>query len=244
MTASPAWPAEAAALRPLAGRIGIGLHLTLTFGAPLGPMPRFAPGGPFPTLPRVVARSLAGRLPAGEIGAEIGRQLDAFQAGMGRPPDFVDGHQHVHSLPGIRAALLAVLAERGLAGQAWLRDPFDRPGAILVRGVAAGKALAVAGLSLGFGRRARRAGFGTNRGFSGFSRFDPGRDALADLDRYLAAPGPAHLVMCHPGHLAPGDVLDGVGEPRVRELDALRSDGFTALLGRRGVVLTPRPDQA
>lgn len=240
ITASAAWPRAAPALASLRGRIGVGLHVTLTGLAPLGSMPGFAPAGRFPTVGRVISAALAGLLPLDEIAAEIGRQLSAFEDTMGRPPDFVDGHQHVHALPEIRRVLIEALARRGLL-DVWLRDPFDTPGAILVRGVAARKALTVAALALGFGRRARRTGFATNRGFSGFSPFDPGRDVGADFTRFLAAPGPAHLVMCHPGHVAPGETLDGVVETRQAEFDYLMSDAFPALLAERGVVLVPSP---
>jgi hypothetical protein len=103
------------------------------------------------------------------------------------------------------------------------------------------KALAVAGLSLGFGAEARRAGFATNRGFAGFSPFDPRRHLAPDFDRFFAAPGPAHLVMCHPGHVAAGDTLDDVVEARERELAFLASDEFAALMKRRGVRLVKEP---
>jgi predicted glycoside hydrolase/deacetylase ChbG (UPF0249 family) len=103
------------------------------------------------------------------------------------------------------------------------------------------KAFVVAGLSLGFGAEARRAGFATNRGFAGFSPFDPGRDLALDFDRFFTAPGPAHLVMCHPGHVVTGETLDDVVEARERELAFLASDRFAALLERRGVRLVKAP---
>ena len=37
--------------------------------------------------------------------AEITRQFEAFAAAFGRPPDFVDGHHHVHLFPQIRDAV-------------------------------------------------------------------------------------------------------------------------------------------
>lgn len=202
-------------------------------------MPSFAPSGRFPPLRSVVLGALGRRLPLSEIAAEIGRQLDAFEEAAGRPPDFVDGHQHVHALPGIRRVLLDVLTRRG--GRPWLRDPADGPGAILARRASAGKALVVAGLSAGFGPAARRIGFETNRGFSGFSAFDPDAEIGADFARYVEAPGPAHLVMCHPGRVAPGETLDGVVEARERERAYLASDAFATLLSERGIVLVPRP---
>ena len=220
------------------GRIGIGLHLTLSWGAPLGPMPRLAPGGAFPPLRTLLRASLSGRLELGEIRAEIERQIDAFCAALGRPPDFVDGHQHVHVLPGIRRPLIAALARRGWAGRLWLRDPSDTVAAILARRLAAGKALFVATLAAGFRREARRAGFDTNEGFSGFGPFDPARNPAADMARYLTRPGPRPLVMCHPGHAEPVDPTDAIAAARVREYEYLASEEFPALLARMGLQIT------
>jgi predicted glycoside hydrolase/deacetylase ChbG (UPF0249 family) len=241
MTNAPAWPVLAGRLAPLAGRTGIGLHLTLTWGAPLGAMPHFAPTGRMPRLGAVIGAALRRRLRLDEIAAEIGRQLDAFRDATGREPDFVDGHQHVHALPGIRQALLAVLAERGLAGRIWLRDPADRLSGIAARRPAAAKALLVAALSRGFGAQARAAGFRTNEGFSGFSPFDPARDPDRDFAAYLTATGRAHLVMCHPGEDTNAAGLDGVVEARRRELDYLASPDFGRLLAARQVELVPAP---
>ena len=241
MSLAPGWAELSRDLAPLAGRIGIGLHLTLTWGRPLGPMPVLAPDRQLPSVGRLVRLALAGRLPGAEIEAEIDRQLDRFEAALGRAPDFVDGHQHVHALPGIRSALLQILTRRSLTGRLWLRDPSDRPSAILRRGVSAGKAAIVAALGAGFGKQARRAGFRTNEGFSGFSAFDPNSDLTRDFRSYLSSPGPAHLVMCHPGRLAPGEKLDGVVEARGRELAFLASDTFSELLAKRGVTLVSAP---
>ena len=71
--------------------------------------------------------------------------------------------------------------------------------AIRARGVAVGKALVIAGLASGFRTAALRRELRVNRGFAGVAPFDPARDFAADLARFLVCPGPAHLVMCHPG---------------------------------------------
>ena len=241
MTNAPGWPRLAPDLARLDRRIGTGLHLTLTWGEPLGPMPVFAPGGVFPGLGSVVRRALGAQLPLGEIADEIGRQLDAFRIETGRDPDFVDGHQHVHALPGIRRALLEVLLDRGLAGAVWLRDPAEPVAAILRRRVAAGKALAVTALSAGFGTRARAAGLRTNLGFSGFSPFDPSRNQDRDVRAFLEATGPAHLVMCHPGDVTDAEGLDEVVEARRRELSYLSSPAFGQLMAERRIELVPAP---
>jgi predicted glycoside hydrolase/deacetylase ChbG (UPF0249 family) len=134
-----------------------------------------------------------------EIAAELARQLDAFEDALGRAPDFVDGHQHVHALPGVRRAVLDLLAQRYPAGTVYVRDPADRLAAILSRGVAVAKALTIAGLAAGFRSAALRRQLRLNRGFSGVAPFDPQRDFASDLTRFILRPGTAHLVMCHPG---------------------------------------------
>lgn len=226
MTARPHWPSHGRALRALDGRVAVGLHLTLTLGAPLGPMPGLAPGGELPRYRTLAAAALLRRLPQQEIHSEIARQIDAFADLFGRMPDFVDGHQHVHVLPGIRQALLSVAGARGLAGRLWLRHPGDRAAAIVWRGIAVAKAMVIATLAQGFPMAARQAGFDTNEGFAGVSPFDPARDIAADFARFLAAPGRRHLVMCHPGEI-------DAELARVDDVVATRPQELAFLLGRR-----------
>ncbi|GJD61768.1 ChbG/HpnK family deacetylase [Methylobacterium frigidaeris] len=239
MTNIPAFRDAGPALAELRGTVGLGLHLTLTTGAPLGPLPRLAPIGRLPPLGRLLRLALSGGLKPADVRPEIERQLDAFAAATGRLPDFVDGHQHVHVLPGVRGALLAALAGRGWRG--WLRDPVDRLGAIRAR-PEAGKAIVVAGLGLGFGPAARRAGFSINRGFSGFSDFADGEGFAEAFERSFRALGPAPVVMCHPGEIDDGlRSLDPVVASRPLELAYLGSARFADFLEREGLRLVPGP---
>jgi predicted glycoside hydrolase/deacetylase ChbG (UPF0249 family) len=199
MTNRPHWQSFAPALAAFGRTADLGLHLNLTCAAPLGAMPRLAPGGELPRLADLARAAATSATARSEIAAEIARQLDAFEDGLGRAPDFIDGHQHVHVLPGIRRALLDLVARRYAAGAVYLRDPADSIRAIRARGVAVGKALVIAGLARGFRGAVLRRGLRVNRGFSGVAPFDPARDFTADLHRFLIMPGPAHLVMCHPG---------------------------------------------
>ena len=238
MTNRPLWKEAAPDVAAFSDRADIGLHLNLTFGAPLGPMPTLAPSGVFPRLGPFLKAARARRLPADEVRAEIARQLDAFEDAMGRPPDFVDGHQHVQVLPGVRDWLLQELVRRGLAGRLWLRDSSDRLPRILTRRVELPKALVLASLGRGFADAAHRLGFHTNEGFAGFSAFDLQRDYGRDFARYLVSPGARHLVMCHPGHVdADPSAGDEVREPRARELEFLLSDQFAHALGAAGLNL-------
>jgi predicted glycoside hydrolase/deacetylase ChbG (UPF0249 family) len=239
MANMPDWPRHAPALRDVAGRLGVGLHLNFTTASPLSAVPAIAPGGVFPPLQDLVRRSFTGRLPASEVRAEIERQLDAFEQAFEAPPAFVDGHQHVHVLPVIRPMLLEALVARGLRGRLWLRDPSDRILPIVRRQVSTNKALIVEALATGFRRAARAAGFDTNEGFSGYSPFDPAtppervfRQALVDL-------GPRPVAMAHPGHAdGPPRELGAEMEMRPLEFAYLASDAFRDLLQERGLTLS------
>jgi chitin disaccharide deacetylase len=239
MTCMPAWPAEAPSLSDLGERIAVGLHFTLTDQRPLGPLPELAPSGRFPSIGGLLKQSLAGRLPAAEVANELERQLDAFERHFGRPPDFIDGHQHVHLLPGVCEAVLAIFDRRLDRTACWLRDCTDRPAALWRRGqsVKAGF-IAVLGRRLAKAAAARR--IRTNRGFSGF--YDAAREDLAAaLPRMVQAPGEAHLLMVHPGHVdAELSACDSLTLPREAEWSFLIGPGLPEVLADRGLVLAGR----
>ncbi len=238
LTNGPRWPALGRDLARGEFDADIGLHFNLTLGAPLAAMPKFAPKGVFPPVSEVIRLSMRNKLPMDEIRAEIDRQLDRFEAVMLRPPDFVDGHQHVQALPHIRGALLDALKQRRLQGKCWLRDSGDALHRILLRGGQVRKALVVRGLASGFRRAARRAGFVVNSGFAGFSDFNPGHDYAAQFETYLRARGRRHLIMCHPGHVDEDlRAQDPVTVTREQELAFLLSPRFGEMLERRGLKL-------
>jgi predicted glycoside hydrolase/deacetylase ChbG (UPF0249 family) len=244
MTTCDPWPDLAPDLRSLGGQIGVGLHLNLTTGAPLGPMPRIAPERRLPPLGRLMRDAFARRLPSGELRAEIERQLDAFERAFGTPPAFVDGHQHVHVLPTVRPVLLSVLANRGCAGRLWLRDPSDRLPSILRRRVSWRKALIVHILAMGFRRASNEAGFETNDGFAGFSPLDSTGPEQVFRSAFLAF-GPRPVVMCHPGYADETlRSLDPAVESRPSEMAYLASGDFQGLLAERGIALVSSPGMA
>jgi chitin disaccharide deacetylase len=219
------WPLAAPRLAVHRGRMSVGLHLNLTLGAPLGPMPKLGKTGCFPSLRGVILRALAGLLDSKEIEAEINRQLDRFEGGLRFPPDHIDGHQHVHVLPGIRGALLHVVSQRYPGRAPLIRDPSDRIGAIMARRAAIPKAMVACALATGFGNAARNHGLRTNDSFAGFSDFDANTPFTSELERALMLPAQRHIIMCHPGH-ADAELanLDSLIERREAEYAALMGD--------------------
>lgn len=237
MTNRPHWPDFAGALADFDGYADLGVHLNLTCGRPLRAMPTLAPGGELPKLPALLKLAMLGKLPSAEIAAEINTQLDSFELLMGRAPDFIDGHQHVHGLKGVQKIFLDVIRRRYPAN---LRRPYIRVSGdsiprILRRGRFIAKAMQVRQLSINFGTLLRSAGFPTNEGFAGFSTFDDKADYAAQFASYLKAPGKRHLIMCHPGFVDDElPTIDPVLYSRERELEFFRGDGLLAACERAG----------
>lgn len=228
--------AGAAELAALSDRTDIGLHLTLTDLAPLGAMPKFAPGGEPPTIETLIRRALAGRLDYTEISAEIGRQVDRFVAVIGRPPDFVDGHQHCHVLRTVRRALLdQVRARRRFGARLWIRSCHEPLAEIRRRRIEVPKTAFIALLSRGMAKQARAAGAETNDSFRGVTGFGTRPSFRTAMQRFLAGAGDRPLIMCHPaapGH--PADPTDAIMPARLGEYDYLGGEHFPADLDAAG----------
>jgi predicted glycoside hydrolase/deacetylase ChbG (UPF0249 family) len=102
---SPRWPTDVKLLHPLKSQIDVGLHLDWTS--------EFAiTAGHGMTLPRTMLSAWLRQIKPVQAKAVIEQQLNEFEEVWQAPPDFVDGHQHVHQFPGIREALLQLLVER------------------------------------------------------------------------------------------------------------------------------------
>ncbi|MFG1426459.1 ChbG/HpnK family deacetylase [Roseixanthobacter glucoisosaccharinicivorans] len=233
MTVFPGLAEEAARLeesvqvKPAQASASIGLHVTFTGGfTPLAADP--LGGAAFAPLQAVVRRALTGRLDRAAVRAEVEAQFQAFHAAFGRPPDHVDGHQHVHLLPGIRGAVLEAAARH--APGALVRD--CTPAARARLGFDA-KARLLGLFATGLKAQAQAQGLPTNSGFAGAYDFGPQHDFAALLAHFIAGLPDGGLVMVHPGH--PDAVLasrDPVTDQRAREYAALADDGFPALLAR------------
>jgi len=225
-----------------ADRAELGLHVTLTDHRPLGRQARLAPNDRMPAINRLLLAAFAARLPSNEIAAEIGYQLDRFETTFGRQPDFIDGHQHCHVLPGVTEAVLALFETGRLdRRRTWMRsvrEPFAR---IRQRGVAVGKAAFLSFLSRRLDRLAKRAGIATNVGFGGVYDFSVDPPFVDRFARFLTDLGPCPLIMVHPGHVDDElRALDPVTDQRAREFSTLSGREFDAALANAGVVVAGR----
>jgi predicted glycoside hydrolase/deacetylase ChbG (UPF0249 family) len=238
MTAAP-WlgdgeAAELAAVNDEEPRAALGLHVTLT--GPFRPLSAgFAPtrDGAFLPHMEMMRLGLLRRLPLEPLVIEIATQLEAFIALFGRPPDFLDGHQHVHLLPTVRDAFLKVASEG--APDAWVRQCMRPANARRLRDP---KSLVLDLLSVRFRARAARRGMAMNPAFSGAYAFTPSADFAALFPRFLTGMPDGGLIMCHPGYVDPAlKSLDSLTDLRERELAYLDSDAFARDLARHRVEL-------
>ncbi len=228
MTGAAHWYEDAPQLKPLIGRIDIGLHITLVDEKPITTMPRIAPTGRLPGIKTILIKSHLGLLDRTELIAEISAQFDAFEAALGRPPDHVDGHLHTHVFPGIRDALLEVASVR--APQAWLRNITEPYSEIIRRGIAIPKALFLAILGQSFSQRVQ-----ANDGFSGVYGLR-GNENIAQLfQRFIGTRARKPVVMCHPGDCA--EENGTTRHARSNEYQFLKSSAFVDLLTQTGFAL-------
>jgi predicted glycoside hydrolase/deacetylase ChbG (UPF0249 family) len=214
------------ALRQSGLQLGLHLNFTESLGQP----------GLYMPVSSLIRQAYLRRLDTGVLASQVQRQLDRYESLVGRPPDFVDGHQHVHQLPQIRSVLLAELSKRYSSSLPWLR--YTQAGSL--RGLPArlrAKAVIIEHLgSHAFARAARSKAFPLNRAFLGVYDFMGGQASYRRWMRlWLAGAREGDLIMCHP---AAGDFPgDELGPQRVAEFEVLRSDDMGEQLDRHGLRL-------
>lgn len=228
VTNAAGWRAAAALLTSSRPAVELGLHFNLSEGVPLSAALR-AHWPTLPALASVLARAHLRALPLAAIGAEFAAQVDAFAAALGRPPDFVDGHQHVHALPGVRRIVLDALAS-------WPQAPAVRSTA---RVLGPGTAFKRWVIEASGGRALERAlvarGLAHNRALLG--AYDFNADYRPLMQAWLAeAPDDGGLLFCHPGPAA-GESSDPIASARGREAAYLASDDFCVDLAAAGVTV-------
>jgi hypothetical protein len=238
LVGAPGWAEGSRRLRAVrTDRVDVGLHLDFT-QFPL------LPGSRRP-LPRLILAAITRRLDQLAVRREIAAQIARFERDMGRPPAFVDGHQHVHQLPIVRDALLALLASRDDGTRPWLRStrrpepaprwPGRRWSEVLKPWLI--EALGARGLA----RLARRHGFAQNRSLLGVYAFPAGADGYAQRRAgWLAVARDGDLLMCHPGRRTDaGSASDPIADARVDEFEVLAGSRPTVRRLDEDFALTP-----
>lgn len=232
VTNSPHWEASAPLLAGLPASVDAGLHINLTEGRPLSP--RLAKIWPrLPSLPLLAARAHLGWLPRAELRSEVHAQLAAFRAATGVAPKFIDGHQHVHHLPGVRDLVLELVGQ--MPGRIAVRNTAQvlGPGHGVKRWLirhTGGRVLQ---------RELQRRQIPHNPVLLGAYDFQD-NDFRQRMRRWLVSlPAQGGLLFCHPAFARDGDPQVAFGAARRRELHYLASDEFLLDLAQANVVLGP-----
>jgi predicted glycoside hydrolase/deacetylase ChbG (UPF0249 family) len=230
LVTQPHWPAAAPPLADLPAGVQLGLHFNLTQGEPASAALR-THWPRLPALPSLMLGAALSRLPRAALADEWRAQWQRFVTAVGRSPDFIDGHQHVHHLPGVREVVLEAAQASGVAvrstgrvggpGHAFKRWVIERSG---------GRALR---------RELAARGIAHNAVLTGVYDFSP-RDYRALMRAWLAAvPAEGALLMCHPAQPGASDIDDPIADARVREAAYLASAEFADDLARAGISLGP-----
>jgi predicted glycoside hydrolase/deacetylase ChbG (UPF0249 family) len=190
--------------------LGVGLHLNLTLGRPVSD-PRRVPSlvdadGRFVRDPR----EAAARAAKDEARIELGNQIDAFRALLGRFPTHLDTHHHV----GRHEPILDLVLDFARAIRVPVRSQDER-----VRAAA------------------RRLKLRTPDHFVGESGPEPYWSAERVLEHLRALPGGVTEFMTHPGYFDDDLAYSRYGRQRETELAGLTDPRARELIEREGIRL-------
>jgi len=200
-------------------QIDIGLHLNLTEGRPL--TEKMAREG-FRPWWRWFHKCFLRRVEKKAVYAELNAQIDRFKEGVGRLPDFIDGHQHVHQFPIIRDILLDIYFKRGL--QCYIRSTWDV--GVLGKFFQAAylkKMMIQFCLATSFKIQLFRKKIPHNSSFSGIYDFSVRTPYREQFVQFLSKIKDSGIIMCHPGLHDGNDVIT---LSREKELAYFQSDEF------------------
>ena len=236
MAVGPAFEhaADLARSRP---RLAVGVHLTLTEQRPMTAALGFATAdGTFPPhATQLLRQTLRKQVPLPDVRRELDAQIERVRA-AGIAISHLDGHQHVHVLPGVAQVVAELAAAYGISA---VRYPAERLRGYMLRNAKYLRRVAEqAALNL-FCRQSPLHRLRRSDAFVGFyfgGRLDEG--SLTTVLDHLPASGTVEL-MCHPG----GDDMRPAGDWQyawAAERDALTSPRIRELVLARGMQLVAR----
>lgn len=244
MTTAPLWREHANWLHSFKNQADIGLHFNLTEGSPLSKKLIQKQG--FMPLASLLKRAHLRMLDASAIEAELNAQLDLFEHAIGRLPDFIDGHQHVHQLPIIRSVLLKVYEERLRKNQSYLRCVYEPN---IIKHLGSRYFMKVLTIHLLASAKTFKKLLNDNKiphnsSFAGVYQFDDSKQYPVIFPRFLRQITDGGIIMCHPGLEAGNtDKSDPIANARYNEFRYLESEQFISDCEREEVQINYIPTQ-
>ena len=221
--------------------LDLGVHLALTATRPVSPpetIPSLVtPDGAFlPSWRAFLWRYVTRSLRSDEIERELRAQLEKVKQ-TGLPVSHLDGHQHLHMLPGLLPIVTRLAAEYGVRALRYPRQKRSLLGRAR-RGMEAGALRVLCRMGA---RQMRSAGMLVPDDFRGFSEAGAWDEAL--LCHALATvDGGITELCCHPGADDAIEARLQWGYAWEQELAALTSPEVKAALAESGVTLTTYRD--
>jgi predicted glycoside hydrolase/deacetylase ChbG (UPF0249 family) len=201
---------DAAEMLAAAPRLGLGLHLNITRGAPVAASDTLAellgPDGQFLGSPQ----ALPAQPRRAAIEAEFQAQVDRFVRAFGRLPQHLDTHHHVHQHPTVLEVLLDLAASWAMPVRS-----LDAPMRALMSA----------------------RGLGSPNHFLGDARDEPYWTVERLLTTVQTLPPGVTELMCHPGYFDEAIAYSRYGRQREVERQALCAPEVAAALQASGVSL-------
>ena len=239
---------SAVSLAKATPRLGVGVHLNLTQGAPVadpaGVASLLDSRGQFARLPAALLRGLAsGKVRLDEVERELAAQIEKVRA-AGIAITHLDGHKHVHMLPRVFPVVLRLAQRFGIAGVRrasekrggmWRLLGRSRSAEVVKQSV---KSRVLSLMTRNSRTLLRQAGLHFPMHFFGILHTGfLDREGLAELLHRI--PQGTSELMCHPGVADRGmdAKLTRLRAERQRELDALTRPETLELVSRLGIEL-------
>jgi len=226
---------HAAALARRCPSLDIGVHLTLTEQRPVAdsvPSLVDSEGKFAPHATRFAMRYARGAIALADVRAELAAQIRRVRE-HGIAPSHLDGHQHVHVLPGIARVVAELARENGISA---VRVPAERVRGYMLKDPShlkrVAEQLAIGALCAFAPSPLRRVDRFVGFYFGGRLNEENLRIVLD----HLPARETVEL-MCHPGLDDPASPYDHWGYAWAAETAALTSPSIRGLLEQRGVRL-------
>ncbi|HEY2461164.1 MAG TPA: ChbG/HpnK family deacetylase [Candidatus Acidoferrum sp.] len=230
--------------------LGVGVHLNLSDGAPIAPRDRVSSllnpsgefaGGPENLLLRIARRNLSLSEVETEWNAQIGKIRDADLQ-----PTHLDGHKHVHMLPGLFEIAVRLAKKHGIGAIRVAHEASNLRSALSAGTEAHGSVVLKQGvqarglklLARKACEQAGRAGISTANYFCGIAQTgELTKEGVANLLRNL--PEGTTELMCHPGY-TDQDLLNTatrLQNSRQAEFDILTDMDIRNLVASQGIRL-------
>ena len=241
--------AEAVELARETPGLDVGIHLNLNDGLPVAAREAVPSllnhaggfeGGPDSLLLKMATRALNLREVETEWSAQIGKARDA-----GIAPTHLDGHKHVHMLPGLFEIALRLAKRHGISAirvsheASSLRSALSdgaMPGSVVLKQGVQARGLKL--LARGAREQAERAGLSTSDYFCGIAQTgELTRKGVARLLRNL--PQGTTELMCHPGYAddALRQTATRLQASRQKEVEILTDPEIRNLVASQGIRL-------